>query len=97
MSPECTHVERNPYKTGIKTRVKSWGPTLSDDEYWLAMLPLHPTDRAQLKRSNDPDRIRCETAWCRPKQIFGPDTPPLNLVGGYRFPGATTIEPAMKS
>jgi hypothetical protein len=35
---------RNPYKTGIKTREKSRGPTLSDDSLWLATLPLHPID-----------------------------------------------------
>jgi hypothetical protein len=37
---------RNPYKMGIKTRPRSWGPTLSDDEFWLAALPERIEDSA---------------------------------------------------
>ena len=81
---------RNPIKQGIQPRQKSWGPTLSDDEFWLASLPMHQTDIANGRRANDPVRIRAETAWGRPKVEFGPDSHPLNLVGGYRFPGTFT-------
>jgi hypothetical protein len=28
----------------------------------------------------------------KPQSIFGPSTPPLNLVGGYRWPGAPDID-----
>jgi hypothetical protein len=31
---------------GIKTRPRSWGPTLSDDEFWLAALPERIEDSA---------------------------------------------------
>ncbi len=47
---------------------------------------------ARLRSANDPERIRQETAWGRPKQIFNRDTPPLNLVGGYRFPAAPSAD-----
>ncbi len=31
-----------------------------------------------------------------PSVIFGPDTPPLNIIGGYRFPGAPDLEEVMQ-
>jgi hypothetical protein len=77
---------RNPYKTGIKTRGGTWGPVLSDDEYWIASLPLHVSDAANLKRNNS--RARLEPAIGRPKVVFGPDDAPLNLIGGFRFSGS---------
>jgi hypothetical protein len=92
LSPKRRCDERNPYKTGIKTRARSWGPTLSDEGSWLATLPLHPIDAARVKAANDPERVRRETAWGRPKVYFGPDQPPLNVTGGYRFPGSPEIE-----
>jgi hypothetical protein len=92
LSPERTRDERNPYKTAIKTRARTWGPALSTTEYWLGSLPLHPIDAARVRQANDPRWIWRETAWCRPKVLFGPDMPPLNLVGGYRFPGAPTVD-----
>ena len=81
----------SPYKTGLKARAKSVGPTLSDDEFWLATLPLHSIDAARVKRANEPERIRRETSWIRPPVLFGPDTLPLNLIGGWRFPDAPPI------
>jgi hypothetical protein len=83
LSPKRRSDERNPYKTGIKTRARSRGPTLSDDSFWLATLPLHPIDAARVKNANDPARIRLETAWGRPKVVFGPDQPPLDIIGGH--------------
>ena len=82
---------RNPYKSGIKTRARSWGPTLSDDDFWLATLPMHRTHLATNRRHNDPDHVWRETAWGKPKVFFGPDTPPLNITGGYWFPDAPDI------
>jgi hypothetical protein len=90
LSPNRSRDERNPYKTGLKTRARSWGPTLDDS--WLATLPLHSIDAARLKNANEPERIRRETAWCRPPVLFGRDTPPLNITGGYRFAGTPTID-----
>jgi hypothetical protein len=84
--------ERNPYKTGIKTRGRTWGPTLSDDSFCLASLPMHPIDVARVRRANDPERIQRETSWIRPPVLFGPDTLPLNLIGGWRFPRAETCK-----
>jgi hypothetical protein len=92
--PKRAADERNPYKTGIKIREKSWEPTLSADSFWLATLPMHPNDRARVNRSNNPELIRCETSWNSPPVSFGPDAKPLNLIGGYRFPAAPTLEPA---
>jgi hypothetical protein len=86
MSPKRISDERNPYKLGLKTRARTWGPTLTDDEYWLATLPLDPETRARVNRANSWDRIRLETAWGRPKVLFGPDTAPLNVTGGNLFP-----------
>jgi hypothetical protein len=83
------------HKTGLKTREKSWGPTPSDVAFWLATLPLHPTDAVRVKKANDSVRVWRETAWGRPKVFFGPDTPPLNLIGGYRFAGVPEIELAV--
>jgi hypothetical protein len=80
------------YKTGIKARAKSFGPTLSDDSFWLASLPMHPIDVARVRRANDPERIRQEAAWGRPKVKIGPDVPPLNLIGGWRFPRAPMLD-----
>jgi hypothetical protein len=88
--------ERNPYKSGIKTRPRSWGPTLSDDEFWLASLPMHKTDLATVRNYNNPDRIWRETAWCRPKVFFRPGSVPLNIIGGYRFSGAPDLEEVMR-
>jgi hypothetical protein len=91
LSPKRRSDERNPYKTGLKTRGRTWGPVLSDDEYWLASLPLHPIDAARVKAANDPRKIWQETSWCR-KVIFGPDDPPLNIIGGYKFPAAPVVD-----
>ncbi len=70
MEPKRRCDERNPYKSGIKTRARSWGPTLSDDGFWLATLPLHPIDAARLRQANDPERLRQETAWGRLTGVF---------------------------
>jgi hypothetical protein len=104
--PSAKTVERPP-KTPMKSRgilppetgrAPAWvvvaGPPLSPTAFRLATLPLDPETAARVKRANDPARIRRETAWGRakqPEQIFGPDTPPLNVVGGYRFPDAPRI------
>ena len=45
LSPKRRSDERNPYKTGIKTRARTWGPTLTDDEFWLATPPDHDASR----------------------------------------------------
>jgi hypothetical protein len=45
LSPKRPRDERNPIKTGIKTRTRSWGPTLTDDQFWLATLPNHDAPR----------------------------------------------------
>jgi hypothetical protein len=45
LSPKRPRDERNPYKTAIKTRARSWGPTLTDDQFWLATLPNHDATR----------------------------------------------------
>jgi hypothetical protein len=79
---------RNPINPGIKTRAKSWGPTLTDTEFRAATLPL--ADRAD--RANDPERLRLVTAWSKPKPIFGRNVPPLNVVGGYKFPDAPALD-----
>ena len=92
LSPKRARDERNPYKSGIKIRARSWGPTLSDDSFWLATLPLHPSDRANLRKANDPDRLWRQTAWSRPKVSFHPGSVPLNVTGGYRFPDAPDVE-----
>jgi hypothetical protein len=86
LSPKRISAERNPYKTGIKTRGRTWGPVLSDDDYWLASLPLHTMDAANLKRGSV--RAKLEPTMGKPKVLFGPDDPPLNLIGGFRFPNA---------
>jgi hypothetical protein len=77
--------ERNPIKQGFQARAKCWGPALSDDAFWLASLPLDPDTKKQVARGNDPERNRRLTAWGRPKVLFGPGTPPRNVIGGYRF------------
>jgi hypothetical protein len=90
LEPKRARDERNPYKTSLKARAKSWGPTLSNDEFWLATIPLHSADRANAKRANA--RAGAEPALGKPKVFFGPDTPPLNIIGGYRafaFPQIT--------
>lgn len=72
---------------GVKTGEKSWGPPLSGTEFWLATLKPHAIDEATVKKHNDPDRIRRETAWGRPKVFFGPDQSPLDIIGGqFRMP-----------
>jgi hypothetical protein len=89
LEPKRARDERNPYKTSLKARAKSWGPTLSDDEFWLAAIPLHSADKANARRANA--RAGAEPALGRPKVIFGPDTPPLNILGGHRFPAGPAI------
>jgi hypothetical protein len=80
----------NPYRMGIKTRAKTWGPTLSDDSFWLATIPLHSADKANAKRANA--RAELEPVLGKPKVLFGPATPSLNIIGGYRFPGALAVD-----
>jgi hypothetical protein len=62
LSPERARASRNPYKTSLKARARSWGPTLPDDSFWLATLELDAVTRARLKRANDPGRITDEIA-----------------------------------
>jgi hypothetical protein len=90
-APATGNVER-PSKTSIKSLskmpVRTWGPSLSERSLNLALLPLDPDTAARVARANDPARLRPITAWGRPPVIFGPNTPPLNLIGGHRFAGA---------
>jgi hypothetical protein len=61
----------------------------------LAALPLDRETAARTARHNDPARILRETAWGRPllpSPIFMRHTPPLNIIGGYRFPGAPEVD-----
>ena len=100
--PRSQTVER-PQKRSVKSRAilppesdrpPTWvvvaGPAYSPTEFRLATLPLDVETIARLKRANDPARIRRQLGQAGP--IFGPDTPPLNVVGGHKFPGAPRLE-----
>jgi hypothetical protein len=65
MSPKRLRDSRNPYKPGLKTRGRTWGPVLSDEGYWLATLPIDSVTAARLNRANNAEHIRRETAWGR--------------------------------
>jgi hypothetical protein len=99
-APSTKTVE-GPQKTSIESRAnlpdRMWGPSLSERSLHFASLPLDPDSAARVARANDPARIRRETAWNRaeqPKPIFTRNTPPLNLIGGYKFPDAPVISRA---
>jgi len=103
--PSVKTVER-PQKRSAKSRAilppetgraSTWaavaGPSLSPTGFRLATLPLDAEIAARLNRANDPARIRRQSGWGRlqDEPTFGPDTPPLNVVGGYKFPSAPRL------
>jgi hypothetical protein len=52
---------------------------------------VHPSKTGSgLSDTSDPVLGASEAE--KPQSIFGPSTPPLNLVGGYRWPGAPDID-----
>jgi hypothetical protein len=98
-----TGIVEGPPKTSTKSKpnlpVRVWGPSLPERSLHFARLPLDPDTAARVARANDPARIRRETAWNRagkPEPIFGPDTAPLNLIGGYKFSGPPGRRPSRR-
>jgi hypothetical protein len=85
-APVGHNASRNPIKPGIKTGLKSgraWrhvaGPEGHEINYRI------PLDPQALKASQAfREYIKCEST----KAIFQRNTPPLNVIGGYRFSGA---------
>src|SRR5262245_4726328 len=87
---------RNPIKPGPKWRTVA-GPQLSDTALRLATLPLDPATEARHKREH---ATRWDAHWRRVEDaaLFQRHSPPANILGGYRFPGApkTGLEPRRK-
>jgi hypothetical protein len=98
LSPNAS---RNPIKSGTKTRSKSGrgfvqiaGPELSPTAFRLATLPLDPELAARLERAHRPyveHRRRAKRQAARKAQIKR-HHPPVNLLGGYRFPDAPELD-----
>ena len=95
------NVSRNPIKPGTKTRSKSGrgfvqiaGPELSPTAFRLATLPLDPELAARLERAHRDYfeyRRRAKRQAARKAQIKR-HHPPVNLLGGYRFPDAPQLD-----
>jgi len=75
---------------------KGWrqiaGPPLSPDSFRAAVLMDDPL-RASFDRTERQNRDIIRRATANPDAIFQRDTPPLNLCGGYKFPGAPKLGP----
>jgi len=81
--------------TGFKTAPKTdrpvrlvAGPGLSPSALRLASLPPHPELAARLNRANAAfiELLR------KKKALIKPHHPPVNVLGGYRFPNAPKID-----
>ena len=70
----------NAANTGIRSGVRAWGPPLSDSQLKCALLDWPKAG----KRTMAPVEAK--------GVLFGPDTPPLNILGGYRFPGTPDVK-----
>jgi hypothetical protein len=98
LSPNAS---RNPIKSALKTRskagrgfVQTAGPELSPIAFGLATLPLDPELVARLERAHRnyfEHRRRAKRLAARKAQIKR-HHPPVNLLGGYRFPDAPEID-----
>lgn len=88
-------------KTGLKNRSEAGraprqvaGPQLSQTSLRLASLPLDPELVARLERVHRPHveiRAKARRAAER-KALIKRRTPPVNVLGGYQFPGAPTVD-----
>ena len=95
-SPQCAFdgasPSANPIKIGIRGPEKVDGPrrlvagTLSDTEMSLASLPLDRMTAARIDRVNR-EYWRDDSA-----TLIKRRQPPVNIVGGYRFPDAPNID-----
>jgi hypothetical protein len=88
-STSAPNASRNPIKQGVCEPVRPGpryrivaGPALSDRQLQLATVGAAPV-LAQNRRANS--RFWDEAA------LIKRDTPPVNIIGGYRFPGAPQI------
>jgi hypothetical protein len=87
--------------TGLKIGTKSGrgfvqiaGPALSATALRLASLPLDPEFAARLERAhrNYFDDLRKSQRRAARRALIKRKHPPVNVLGGYRFPGAPTID-----
>src|SRR5262245_8629281 len=70
------------------------GPELSPTEFRLATLPLDPEFAARLERAHrtyTESRAKAKRAAER-KALIKRRTPPVNILGGYKFPGAPVVD-----
>jgi len=67
------------------------GPKLSEFALRAAGLPLDPRYAERLRRENV-EPLRRHLAELAKKATFLCETPPLNVIGGYRFPDAPAID-----
>jgi hypothetical protein len=111
VAPAQVKASGTPVNTGFETRLRTWGPTLSPTALRLASLPLDPVTEARVARANRlpevlPQNLLPQTAvylaglmevMRPPLAIFQRNTPPLNLIGGYRWPEAVQlVEPELR-
>jgi hypothetical protein len=89
----------NPIKSGLKSGLKSgrawciWaGPDVTDPNI---RIPLDPGSAARMERLGVELALELERKAGRPaakqKALIGRRTPPVNILGGYKFPGAPAV------
>jgi hypothetical protein len=92
---------RNPIKPGLKIGTKPGrpfrivaGPGLTETSFRLATIPLDPQFATRLDRLHaDYVTHRRKAAWhARRAAQIKRRLPPVNVLGGYRFPGAPALD-----
>ena len=92
---------RSPHFTGLKTGQKSGrpfcivaGPALSPDAFRLATLPTEPKFTARLARAHAPflEALKKAKRAAARRALTKRRHPPVNVLGGYKFPGALAVE-----
>jgi hypothetical protein len=78
-----------PEKGGSTPWFKVIGEDLSESAFRAATLPLE--SELVVRHARDRKSAIAERNRSAPAPLIGPSDPPVNVIGGYRFPGAPEI------
>jgi hypothetical protein len=85
-NPDKIRLETAPQKRSTWRQIA--GPALSARSFALAILPIDAATADRIAYTN-------AKAW-GDAAIVGPKHPPINLLGGYRFPSAPRLDPTLR-
>jgi hypothetical protein len=103
-SQDATHSLENAHSTGLESRLdndrpwlkRPWrhvaGPRLSPESF-AAATSFDKFTWASFERTERQNRDLIREACSNPDAIFQRETPPVNLLGGYKFPAAPKLDP----